>query len=438
MSDYHTNALNDALRRVASSSLLAAGVDRLGASAGAVAAQLQEAVLVDVPEFSKSRNPDLLPELALHGREHVDEIVRLLRGGGLGRFEFVHEHARRRAEQRFPLEATLHAYRSGHKVLSRWLRETALTAGAPAEDAQRTIAAVADFAMEYTDAVSTTFAGTYSSRSILLADVAGDQRSQLLQMLLAGHDESDVRASRILREAGFLDERQSYCVALARSVDPTEMLDASRARRLADSVEQIAAEMAVRRLIDVHANKVTVVFAAVRRDSGWTAPRSSLAKRVRAALSFVGNAAVIGVSNDVPSTSHIPTAFREAAAALELASVSQRVVQFSEIPLRRLLLHFAAEDFRRVLPAWAGEFYDADDSARGSLIATLRAYASVDMNVLQAAEALGVHPNTVYARLQRIFDISGLQPRSFSALTDLLIVCDCDRQGAATSTRESL
>jgi hypothetical protein len=57
--------------------------------------------------------------------------------------------------------------------------------------------------------------------------------------------------------------------------------------------------------------------------------------------------------------------------------------------------------------------------------ATLRAYASTDMNVLKAAQTLGVHPNTVYARLQRIFDISGLQARSYDALTDLLIVCDC-------------
>lgn len=47
------------------------------------------------------------------------------------------------------------------------------------------------------------------------------------------------------------------------------------------------------------------------------------------------------------------------------------------------------------------------------------------MNVLKAAQSLGVHPNTVYARLQRIFDISGLQARSFDALSDLLIVCDC-------------
>ena len=429
MSDYYANALNDALRRIAGSPVLAAAIDRVANNAATIAAQLQQTVLAEVPEFSKSRNPDLLPELAGHGREHVAEIVRLLRGGGIGRFDFVHEHARRRAEQRFPLEATLHAYRSGHKVLSRWLRESAMTVASP-EDAQRAIAGIVDFAMEYTDAISTTFAGTYSSHSLLLADVAGDQRSQLLHILLDGHDEADVRAARILRDAGFLDERQSFCVALARSVDPTEMLNASRARRLADSIEQIVAELAVRRIIDVHANKVTTVFAAVRRDSGWTAPRSSLAKRIRDALSFVGNAALIGLSNDVPSTSHVPTAYREAATALELASVSQRVVQFSEIPLQRLLLHFAAEDFRRVLPAWTSEFYDADDNAGGALVATLRAYASVDMNVLKAAQALGVHPNTIYSRLQRIFDISGLQARSYNALTDLLIVCNCNRHGA--------
>lgn len=430
---YFINTLNDTLRRLADSSVLALAVERAAADTDSVAAQLRQAILAEVPEFSKSRNPDLLPELAHHGREHIDEIVRLLRGGGLGRFDFVHEHARRRAEQRFPLEATLHAYRSGHKVLSRWLRESALIVASTGEDAQRTIAGVVDFAMEYTDAISTTFAATYSSHSLLLADVAGDQRSQLLQILLDGHDEADVRAARILRDAGFLDERQSFCVALARSVDPTEMLNASRARRLADAIEQIVAELAVRRIIDIHDNKVTMVFAAVRRDSGWTAPRSSLAKQIRDALTFVGNAALVGVSNDVPSTSHIPTGYREAATALELASAGRRVVQFAEIPLQRLLLHFAAENFNRVLPAWTGDFHEADRAADGALSATLRAYAGADMNVLKAAQVLGMHPNTIYARLQRILDITGLQARSYGALTDLLIVCDCNRHGPVGS-----
>jgi hypothetical protein len=434
---YYEQALGDALRRAAGAPVLAAAAERMAGHAAAIAAQLQQAVLAEVPEFSKSRNPDLLPELAEHGAAHVAEIVRLLRGGAIGGFDFVHAHARRRAEQRFPLAATLHAYRSGHKVLSRWLRESALAAASPAADAQQAIGGIVDFAMEYTDAISTTFAGTYSSHSLMLADVAGDQRSQLLQILLDGHDEADLRAARILRDAGFLDERQSFCVVLARSVDPTEMLNASRARRLADSIEQIAAESGVRRIIDIHANKVTAVFAAVRRDSGWTAPRSSLATRICGALSFVGNAALIGVSNDIPSTAHIPTGYREAATALELAGVTHRVVQFSAIPLRRLLLHFATADFQRVLPAWADELYDADDHAGGALIATLRAYADADMNVLKAAQALAVHPNTVYARLQRIVDMSGLQARSYHALTDLLLICDCNRRGAVNALREA-
>lgn len=410
---------------------MAAMIGRLSRNAARIATQLQQAVLNEVPEYSKSRNPTLLPELARHGDEHIQEILRLLREGTVGQFEFVQEQARRRAEQRFPLEATLHAYRSGSKVLSRWLRESALTSKRSAKAAHEAITGVTDFAMEYTDAISTAFAAAYSSHLLLLAEVAGDQRSQLLKILLEGSDEADVRAAKLLREAGFLEERQSFCVALARSVNPAEMLDAPRARRLVDAIEQIVANLPVRRLIDVHLNKVTMVFAAVRRISGWTAPRASLAKQIQETLAFVGNAALIGVSGDVPSTSQIPTAYREAAAALEHASVSQRVVRFSEISLPRLLLHFAAQDFRRVLPPWSNDFYEADGDAKGVLIASLRAYADADMNVLKAAQALGVHPNTIYARLQRIADISGLDARSLHPLIDLLIVCDCSPQVAA-------
>jgi len=422
MPDYHTNALSDALRRLAGSPYLAMTIDRLADKAAAIASELQKTVLAEVPQFLESGNPDLLPDLARHGPQHIEEILRLLRGGKVGRLDFVREHARRRAEQRFPLEATLHAYRSGHKVFSRWLRGVSVPVATRPEEAQRDLAAVADFTMEYTDAISTIFATTYSSHTRLLADVAGDQRAELLSLLLEGRDESDIRAAHILREAGFLDRRLTYCVALARSVDPAEMLNAARARRLADAIEQLVVDSATRRLIGVRAHKVTLVFAEVRRESGWTAPRSSLGKRLSAAMAFVGNAAVIGVSNDVPSTSHIPAAYTEAAAALELTSATQRVVQISDVPLQRLLQHYAGEDFRRMLPRWAPAFHRADEQARGALSATILAYASADMNVLRAAQKLGVHPNTLYARFQRIFDISGLKVTSFDGLTALLIV----------------
>ena len=76
---------------------------------------------------------------------------------------------------------------------------------------------------------------------------------------------------------------------------------------------------------------------------------------------------------------------------------------------------------------------EADDRARGALVATLRAYASVDMNILQAAQRLRLHPNTIYARLNRIHELTGLQATSFFDLCDLLTVSDCMHHGVVTS-----
>ncbi|MGI9301932.1 MAG: PucR family transcriptional regulator [Gammaproteobacteria bacterium] len=433
MPDYHTKALNEALHRLGDSPFLSAAVRHLTDNSAAVNAELSETVRAEIPAFSESRNPDILPDLARHGPQHTIEILRLLGGGAVGGFEFVRAHARRRAEQHFPLETTLHAYRCGHKVFSRWMREAALVFVSSPEDAQQVVAAVADFAIEYTDAISTIFASAYLSQARLLADVAGDQRAELLAILLDGYDESDRRVAKILGDAGYLDRRQAFCVALAQPVDPAEMLNPARARRMADSIDKILQGSRARRLIDLRHNKVTLLFSDTRRATGWTAPHAALGKRVMRELSMVGNAALIGVSNDVPSTSQIPSAHREALLALELADMTHRVVQFSEIPARRLMLHLAGEEFQRALPAWAGKFFAADDKVDGALVATLHAYASADMNVLKAAEKLSVHPNTIYSRFQKILDIAELDARSFHALTELLIVSDCRRRSTVNA-----
>jgi hypothetical protein len=435
MADYHTNALNEALRHLNGRRFLPAAVTYLTENASALNTELTATVLAEIPAFTASRHPDLRPDLAAHGPEHTLEILRLLAGGSVGDFLFVREHARRRAEHRFPLDAMLHAYRCGHKVFSRWVREAALAAVSSPEDAPQVVAAIADFTMEYTDTISTIAASAYLSHTRLLADVAGDERAELLTILLDGYDESDARVAKILRDGSYLDKRQSFCVALAQPVDPAEMINPERARRLADSIDTILQASPARRLIDIRHNKVTIVFSEVCRTSGWTAPHTALARRVRSDLMMAGNAVLIGLSNDVPSTSQIPAAYREATLALDLADVTHRVVQVSEIPARRLMLHLAGTEFKRVFPAWAAALFLADDKAGGALVATLRAYANADMNVLKAAETLTVHPNTVYSRLQKILDITGLQARSYHALTELLIVSDCrDLKGSAPSS----
>ena len=96
--------------------------------------------------------------------------------------QFVRAHAQRRAEQYFPLEAILHAYRCGHRILSHWLRD-AVVAAQPAS-IENAISAVADFAIEYTNTISTIMAAEYVAQTRILAEAEGDRRTELLNILL--------------------------------------------------------------------------------------------------------------------------------------------------------------------------------------------------------------------------------------------------------------
>lgn len=390
-----------------------------------VARRLQKTLLAEIAAFTASGNPDVLPELARHAGEHIAELRRLLAGGALRDFEFVRTHARRRAGQRFPLEAMLHAYRSGHKVLSQWISEAAIAAK-PRSRAD-IAAAVAAFSIEYTDAVSIVLAAEYVAQTRALAEAEGDQRTELLRILVSGYDESDGRVARLLKRAGYLEQRQSFCVALVQSTDPLEMESPARAQRIVEAVTQAVAATPVRALVGIRSNVVTAVFSDVRRSSGWTAPQANLADRIQPRLTTLGPAVLIGLSSDQPSTAFIPRGLHEAAVALDFASVTERVVQFTALPIRRLLIHRGADYVQSAMPVWYPGFRDADAKSQGALVKTLRALADADMNIQGAARTLRVHPNTVYARIQRISDLTGLEAQRYHHLTDLLLAADCGR-----------
>ena len=61
----------------------------------------------------------------------------------------------------------------------------------------------------------------------------------------------------------------------------------------------------------------------------------------------------------------------------------------------------------------------------GALAKSLRAYADADMNVIRAARLLRVHPNTLYARLQRVKILTGLNGQRYHDLIELLLAVDC-------------
>jgi sugar diacid utilization regulator len=121
----------------------------------------------------------------------------------------------------------------------------------------------------------------------------------------------------------------------------------------------------------------------------------------------------------------LPRALQEAMIALDFASVGKRVVQFSDLPIRSLMLHRGGDYMRSVAPAWVSALIDADARAKGSLVRTLQVLADADMNVLKAGRKLGIHPNTIYARLDRIKVLTGLDGQRHHHLVELLLAADC-------------
>jgi hypothetical protein len=379
--------------------------------------QLRATVLAQVSAFSESGNPDVLPELDRHLGEQLHEIRRLMKGGEIGGFDFVTAHAQRKAAQRFPLAATLAAYRCGQMVLSHWLRDAATMADAAT--------AITDFVTHYTNTVSAIATADYVDHIRALAEAEGDRRSELFNILLNGYDESDGRVARLLKRAGYLEQRQAYCVAAVQPINSAEMESPARAERIATALSDALAAASIRTLIGTRNNAVVAVMSARRRQSGWTAPQANLALRIHPLLLILGPAVLVGLSADHPSTSYLPKALHEATIALDFANVENRVVPFSQLPIRGLLVHRGTEYVQSAPPNWIAALVALDVKADGALIATLRAIADADMNMQKAARILGKHPNTIYDRVERIRETTGLDGQRYHDLTELLLGADC-------------
>jgi len=312
-----------------------------------------------------------------------------------------------------------------HQSISPWVRDAALSVAAESVQMQRVVAAMNEFVGAYLSLVNSIVTSEYVQRTRALAELEGDRRSELFNLLLQGYDESDRHAADLLRRAGYLEQRQSFCVATAQSVEPGEMQNRARSQRMADTVSETIAHLPIRSLVGIHDNLVTIIVSGRRRQSGWTASQSILADRVYPELRKIGPAALIGISSDVPSTTHIPHALNEAKLALSFASVSERVISVSRISFREILVRVARDNVQSSLPRWLDAFVASNRKSRGALLATLQAYANANMNVLQTAKTLSLHPNTIYARLQKIDDITGRNALNYHSLSELLLVMEC-------------
>lgn len=371
---------------------LLASIERLDRHRSEIARRMAAVAWTEVPEYGAVISEERQAEMVRHADQTLRLLSEVVRAGvtfDSGDLGFVRANAELRAEQGFPLEAILHAYRFGQRVIA----DFDLSLAGPAID--------------LLNAISTALTESYVRRRHELETDRERDRADLLDALLAGGAQMSQAERMHAAEAGISGAAGGLVVVVCTGAVSREGL-----RRFARELEREVSTAAA--LAAVRGREVVGVMALAG------VPAGRIRKWMEAVLrrSPAGPAMRVGISEIALHTDEIPRAHRDARRAA-LHAPEGAVRGFAEVPLVELLLAGASTDLSDGA-SWPGALAAANRS-RGELTRTLNAYLEADLNVVRAASSLEVHPNTVHYRLRKIESVTGLDPRRFGDAVELMV-----------------
>jgi len=381
-----------------------------------------ELLQTESPEYRNSVDEEFRQESQSHCNELLNAIIAIAAGRG-GRasadpFGFVRTHAEWRARRQVPLVASLHAYRLAHKTYWGITRE-ALWQHAEREEALLALTMLSDFWIEFFDYVGAVLAEAHAVEEGLIVAQNTPAYAGLIDHLLRGLEPRGGEARRLRTLCG-IRAGAPMAVAVARPLlsgngKPIDL--EVTLRSLVRLVQLAIPSAAFGKLVDIRNGEVTVV-ACSDADTGRgflkALRRHGVGRRAANGL-----AAGVGVGLDTTEVAGLPQSFEEARLALEFATPSQPLLHFADIDLQEFLIRRADIAALRLIPERMRQLTPASGPS-GELSRTIRAFAECSLNVKQTARRLGVHTNTIYFRLNRINQLTGVDPRTFSGTSLLL------------------
>lgn len=293
----------------------------------------------------------------------------------------------RRAEQGFPLENLLHAYRVGGRLIWQGLLEEARTGHD--RDVANDLLEGAARVWDVIDAFSSVVGDAYRERQAELERHDEEQRLLLIDGLLEGRAQ-DVGFAR--RAAAVLDlpGRGPYVVVVLRDTTDSSARPPGRllpARWRLRTTSQVA-------IVPLDGRSVADVLATLRRHV--TGP--------------------VGVSPPVADLAHLGQAHQWAETAAATAGAQDQVALLDDHlpaallasePLLASRLRARLEERLTVL----------DDEERQRLLDTVDAFLAADLSTTTASERLFCHRNTVRNRLRQFEELTR---RRFDRVDDLV------------------
>jgi PucR C-terminal helix-turn-helix domain/GGDEF-like domain len=357
-----------------------------------------------VPEIARvaALDADLPRRLDLMCTAHVQAFIQSARAGhppDAAELAFMRELGARRSRELFPLEALMHGLRAGQQVL--W-NEIVAEAG-PTADGQSAALALTAHLIDYTDAVGRELERSYIAEQQQRAALSVRARQALLEDALAGRlFASPDGASRAF--AAGLEADADYLVAavgLGRAAPP-EAIDSLRA-----TCERLASPSRRSPFVASRAEEVIVVVA--------TAKVGDVRQLLKSAASAVtrthARAIVAGIGGPCRGVSQLPQACEAALLALRHARRTGGVLVLDDLGVVEYLAGGADPTAHRLGRRHTDPLTAEQERRGNALIHTFPTYIDCDMNVVQTAAALGLHPNTIRHRLDRIESVTGLDTR---------------------------
>jgi hypothetical protein len=370
-----------------------------------------DSILSELPAYAGSPDSALGEEIGRQVSEHIGAFVLCARSGtapGLDGLPFIGETVDRRIEQGIPAEQILGAYRIGHRVLWEIVEEASERVGA----GEGVIASLALPMMRYIEAAWSEVAKSYIRAERRLSADLDRGQSRLVEAMIDGRATSE--GVRLQAGRFPVGAEETYLVMVLRAF-PDHAAAALRtsARRLSDA-------RGVRSSV-VHVRDDDLISLVALAHDDPSAASASIAADMRIAAGRLGCDPALGVGLPARGPEQVRESYREARAAAGAAGPGNTLTLARMTLVDRLTVMLASGATpERLIPDSVRAFIDEDLAKQGQLLATLDEYAACDLNARRAATALFVHRNTVLYRLQRVAELTGLDPHALPQLLDLI------------------
>lgn len=390
-------------------------LDRLASRHDQLADQVFTAVTAEIGDYGSHFGQDVggsrdsagfWDDVRDFGDAHIREAMKSARTDGIPEpqvLDFVREVTIRRIDQGVPLDAILHAFRVGHRVV--W--GAVLAEADTLSNGREAVVELTVPFMRYVDAVSTCIAATYVTQQHRMEAAADRAARNLLEMLMT----ADEAAPDAARSAG-LQVEDPHLVMVGTAPGDSEGL-----RRLEEDL--LSTFDRQKSLVVIKEGEVTCLIPV-----GQDEP-DEVAEQCRLGLlqTSTGRSSQykLGISVPCEGLAGIAPAHQQARAALALASGETPVVYLGGMEVLDYLVAKQDQVASALIPNAVQELADSDGVMDRALVETLFAYVESDMNVKRTAAILPAHPNTVHYRLNRLDERTGRSHRNVRQMTELAV-----------------